>query len=50
MKKKRREGLLDFLISEFPQITSLYYIINRKKNETPLADQAPVLYWGEMTT
>ncbi|MGA1976465.1 MAG: 23S rRNA (uracil(1939)-C(5))-methyltransferase RlmD [Bacteroidales bacterium] len=45
-EKERREGLLDFLISEFPQITSLYYIINRKKNDS-LADQAPVLYWGD---
>jgi 23S rRNA (uracil1939-C5)-methyltransferase len=45
-EKERREGLLDFLASEFPQITSLYYIINRKKNDS-LTDQTPVLYKGE---
>lgn len=45
-EKERREGLLDFLASEFPQISSLFYIINSKKNDS-LADQAPVLYKGE---
>jgi 23S rRNA (uracil1939-C5)-methyltransferase len=45
-EKERREGLLDFLASEFPQITSLYYIINRKRNDS-LTDQTPVLYKGE---
>jgi 23S rRNA (uracil1939-C5)-methyltransferase len=45
-EKERREGLLDFLASEFLQITSLYYIINRKKNDS-LTDQTPVLYKGE---
>ena len=45
-EKERREGLLDFLASEFQQITSLYYIINRKKNDS-LTDQTPVLYKGE---
>lgn len=28
------KGLLDFLLAEFPQITSLHYIINSKGNET----------------
>ncbi|MDQ1332282.1 MAG: rRNA (uracil1939-C5)-methyltransferase, partial [Bacteroidota bacterium] len=45
-EKERREGLLDFLASEFPQITSLMYIINSKKNDS-LTDQTPVLYKGE---
>jgi 23S rRNA (uracil1939-C5)-methyltransferase len=45
-EKERREGLLDFLISEFPQITSLFYIINSKRNDS-LADQEPVLYKGD---
>jgi len=45
-EKERREGLLDYLASEFPQITSLFYIINSKKNDS-LADQEPVFYKGE---
>lgn len=45
-EKERREGLLEFLASEFPQISSLYYIINTKKNDS-LADQEPVLYKGD---
>ena len=43
---EKREGLLDFLASEFPQITSLMYIINSKRNDS-LSDQDPVLYKGE---
>ena len=45
-EKERREGLLDFLASEFPQITSLMYIINSKRNDS-LTDQTPILYKGE---
>ena len=45
-EKERREGLLDFIGGEFPQITSLWYIINTKKNDS-LTDQTPVLYKGE---
>lgn len=45
-EKERIEGLLDFLASEFPQINSLFYIINTKQNDS-LADQVPVLYRGE---
>lgn len=41
----RREALLDFLSSEFPQISSLMYVINTKKNDS-LTDQTPVLYKG----
>jgi 23S rRNA (uracil1939-C5)-methyltransferase len=45
-EKERREGLLDYISSEFPMITSLFYIINNKKNDS-LADQLPVLYKGD---
>lgn len=41
----KREGLLDFLISQFPMITSVMYVINSKKNDS-LNDQIPVLYKG----
>ncbi|HUX58741.1 MAG TPA: 23S rRNA (uracil(1939)-C(5))-methyltransferase RlmD [Bacteroidales bacterium] len=43
---EKREGLLDFLVSEFPQITSMMYVINSKKNDS-LNDQSPILYKGE---
>jgi 23S rRNA (uracil1939-C5)-methyltransferase len=42
----KRNGLLDFLASEFPQITSLMYVINSKRNDS-LNDQDPILYKGE---
>jgi 23S rRNA (uracil1939-C5)-methyltransferase len=42
----RREGLLDYIASEFPQITSLFYVINSKKNDSP-SDQDPILYKGQ---
>jgi 23S rRNA (uracil1939-C5)-methyltransferase len=42
----RREGLLDYIASEFPQITSLFYVINSKKNDS-LSDQDPILYKGQ---
>jgi 23S rRNA (uracil1939-C5)-methyltransferase len=45
-EKERREGLLDYLASEFPQISSLMYIVNTKKNDS-LSDQLPVLYKGD---
>jgi 23S rRNA (uracil1939-C5)-methyltransferase len=45
-EKERINGLMDFLSSEFPQICSLFYIINTKRNDS-LADQVPVLYKGE---
>ena len=45
-EEERRNGLLDHIASEFPQVTSLFYIINSKKNDS-LADQLPVLYKGE---
>jgi 23S rRNA (uracil1939-C5)-methyltransferase len=42
----KRVGLLDYLASQFPQITSLLYVINSKRNDS-LSDQDPVLYKGE---
>ena len=41
----KREGLLDFLMVTFPQITSLMYVINSKKNDS-LSDQEVLLYTG----
>jgi 23S rRNA (uracil1939-C5)-methyltransferase len=43
---EKREGLLDFLASEFPQITSLMFVINSKRNDS-LNDQDPILYKGD---
>jgi len=42
----KRNGLLEFLASSFPQITSLMYIINSKRNDS-LSDQNPILYKGD---
>ena len=41
-----RKALLDALVKEFPQITSLYYVINEKLNDS-IGDQSPVLYYGQ---
>lgn len=43
--KEKRENLLDHLLSLFPNITSLVYIINEKVNDT-ITDQDVVLYHG----
>jgi 23S rRNA (uracil1939-C5)-methyltransferase len=43
---EKRNGLLDFLLSEFSQITSLMYVVNSKRNDS-LNDQNPLLYAGE---
>ncbi len=43
---EKRTALLDFLSSEFPQITSLFYVINSKRNDS-LNDQEPVNYKGD---
>jgi 23S rRNA (uracil1939-C5)-methyltransferase len=40
-----RPLLLDALCEAFPQITSLYYIINSKLNDS-ISDQTPILYRG----
>jgi len=45
-EKERIEGLMNYLAEEFPQITSLLYVINTKQNDS-LADQVPVLFKGE---
>ena len=44
--KEVREALLDALLEKFPQITSLYYIINQKLNDS-ISDQDCILYHGE---
>jgi 23S rRNA (uracil1939-C5)-methyltransferase len=43
--KEQREKLLDFIHENFPQITSLQYVINSKANDT-LYDQDIKLYKG----
>lgn len=43
--KEQREMLLDFLINEFPAITSLQYVVNQKANDT-IYDQEVVCYHG----
>ena len=44
--KARRTALLDAVSEAFPQITSLYYVINGKMNDS-IGDQSPILYKGE---
>ncbi len=44
--EKARKSLLDALVAAFPQITSLYYIVNEKLNDS-IGDQSPVLYAGQ---
>ena len=44
--KAVRESLLDAVAAAFPQITSLYYFINEKLNDS-IGDLSPVLYKGE---
>lgn len=41
-----RKGLLDWLQEQFPQIKSLMYVINGKRNDS-LGDQEVLLYKGE---
>lgn len=43
--KAKRELLLDFIAKEFPQITSLQYVINNKANDT-IYDQNVICYKG----
>ncbi|MTK54208.1 23S rRNA (uracil(1939)-C(5))-methyltransferase RlmD [Paludibacter sp.] len=43
--KEKRENLLNHLLSLFPNITSLVYIVNEKVNDT-ITDQDVVLYHG----
>ena len=44
-ERENRIALLDSVAAAFPQITSLYYIINEKLNDS-ISDQSPVLYNG----
>ena len=44
--RERREALLDAVSARFPQITSLWYVVNEKLNDS-IADLSPVLYKGE---
>ncbi len=39
-------ALLDHLTAKFPEITSLFYIVNEKLNDS-IADQTPILYRGK---
>jgi 23S rRNA (uracil1939-C5)-methyltransferase len=41
-----REKLMNYIGQQFPQINSLYYIINSKKNDS-ITDQELCLYYGE---
>ncbi|GAB1855587.1 23S rRNA (uracil(1939)-C(5))-methyltransferase RlmD [Flavobacteriaceae bacterium MHTCC 0001] len=43
---KKRELLLDFITKEFPEITSLLYVINAKGNDT-IYDQEVICYYGQ---
>ncbi|PVW15901.1 23S rRNA (uracil(1939)-C(5))-methyltransferase RlmD [Marixanthomonas spongiae] len=45
-EKENREKLLDAIITEFPEITSLQYVINSKGNDT-IYDQEVICYHGK---
>ena len=42
---EKREGLMNMLAEKFPEITSLLYVVNGKKNDT-ITDQEVVLFKG----
>ncbi len=44
--EEQRRNLLDFLIKEFPAITSLHYVINQKQNDT-ISDREVMCYFGK---
>ena len=44
--ENQRSGLLDYIYGEFPQITSLMYVINSKRNDS-LGDQDVILFRGD---
>lgn len=46
--RPKREAMLDALAEAFPEITSLYYVINKKLNDS-IGDQECILYKGEET-
>jgi len=43
--KKKREALLDAVSERFPEIVSLYYVVNSKLNDS-ISDQSCILYKG----
>lgn len=43
--KAKRELLLDYIVAEFPNVTSLLYVINEKGNDT-IYDQNVITYHG----
>ena len=43
--REKRERLMEHIATEFPQITSLLYIVNQKANDS-IADQEPILWSG----
>lgn len=45
-EKEHRIALLDQLLKSFPQITTLLYTINSKRNDS-LHDQEPIVYFGK---
>lgn len=45
-EKENIEKLMNFIAEQFPEITSLMYIINEKRNDD-LSDQKPVLFKGK---
>ncbi|MBI9037293.1 MAG: 23S rRNA (uracil(1939)-C(5))-methyltransferase RlmD [Bacteroidales bacterium] len=45
-EKENIKKLMDFIAEKFPEITSLMYVINEKKNDD-LSDQKPVLFKGK---
>lgn len=44
--RTKRELLLDYIIQEFPDVTSLQYVINEKGNDT-IYDQDVIKYFGQ---
>ena len=46
--RETREAMLDAVADAFPQITSLYYVINKKLNDS-IGDQECILYKGSET-
>lgn len=43
---ERREALLEHIVKQFPEITSLFYVINEKCNDT-ITDQEVLLFRGK---
>ncbi len=44
--KKRIDSLMAYMSAQFPQITSLMYVVNTKLNDS-ISDQTPILYSGK---